>query len=241
MAHIQLENVTKTFGAHTALDDLDLDIADGEFFVLLGPTGAGKTTTLRLIAGLEKPTDGQIFIDGDDVARLGRGRARRGAGASAILALSALHGAREPRIPAEVEGPPHTRRRDRRARRARRQDAAHRASARPQDRPALRRRDAARLDRPRHRARAARLPDGRAAVGARRQAARGAAHRAQGPADEARRDLPVRHPRPDRGDVDGRQGRRAQPRPARPGRHAATRSTTTRATPSSRASSARRR
>ena len=55
-----------------------------------------------------------------------------------------------------------------------------------------------------------RLPDGRAAVEPRRQAARGAARRAEGPADEARRDLPVRHPRPDRGDVDGRQDRRAE-------------------------------
>ena len=153
--------------------------------------------------------------------RLGRGRARRGAGAAAILALSALHGARESRIPAEVEDPPRRPGRDRRARRARRQDAAHRAPARPQDRPAVRRRDAARLDRPRHRAQAARLPDGRAAVGARRQAARGAAHRAQEPADESRRDLPVRHPRPDRGDVDGRQDRRAQRRPPGADRHAA--------------------
>ena len=72
-----------------------------------------------------------------------------------------------------------------RAGRARRQDAAHRASARAQDRPALRRRDAARLDRPRHRAQAARLPDGRAALQPRRQAARGAARRAQGPADRS--------------------------------------------------------
>ena len=71
MAHIQLKNITKTFGNHTALRDLDLDIADGEFFVLLGETGAGKTTTLRLIAGLEKPTDGQVFIDGVDVADWG--------------------------------------------------------------------------------------------------------------------------------------------------------------------------
>ncbi|HWK68039.1 MAG TPA: ABC transporter ATP-binding protein [Rhizobiaceae bacterium] len=71
MAHIQLKNITKTFGSHTALADLDLDIADGEFFVLLGETGAGKTTTLRLIAGLEKPTGGQVFIDGIDVASWG--------------------------------------------------------------------------------------------------------------------------------------------------------------------------
>ena len=71
MAHIQLKNISKKFGNHTALKGLDLDIADGEFFVLLGETGAGKTTTLRLIAGLEKPTEGAILIDGVDVAEWG--------------------------------------------------------------------------------------------------------------------------------------------------------------------------
>ena len=67
MARIELENVSKVFGRHTALEDFDLDVADGEFFVLLGPTGAGKTTTLRLIAGLEKPSVGRIRIGGVDV------------------------------------------------------------------------------------------------------------------------------------------------------------------------------
>jgi multiple sugar transport system ATP-binding protein len=71
MAHIQLQDVTKKFGSHTALRNLDLDIADGEFFVLLGETGAGKTTTLRLIAGLDKPTEGRILIDGNDVTGWG--------------------------------------------------------------------------------------------------------------------------------------------------------------------------
>ena len=67
MAHVRLENISKKFGAHTALSGLDLDIASGEFFVLLGPTGAGKTTTLRLIAGLDHPNGGGISIDGQDV------------------------------------------------------------------------------------------------------------------------------------------------------------------------------
>ncbi|WP_291830431.1 ABC transporter ATP-binding protein, partial [Bosea sp. (in: a-proteobacteria)] len=67
MARIRLENASKTFGTNVALEDLDLDVADGEFFVLLGPTGAGKTTTLRLIAGLEKPTVGRVYIDEADV------------------------------------------------------------------------------------------------------------------------------------------------------------------------------
>ncbi len=71
MANIALKGVTKRFGNLTALKDLDLEITDGEFFVLLGRTGAGKTTTLRMIAGLEEPTSGQIFIDGQDVGDWG--------------------------------------------------------------------------------------------------------------------------------------------------------------------------
>ena len=71
MAHVRLRRVSKTFGSHEALKDFDLEIQNGEFFVLLGPTGAGKTTTLRLIAGLEKPTEGTIEIDGVDVGAWG--------------------------------------------------------------------------------------------------------------------------------------------------------------------------
>ena len=59
MAHIELKGITKTFGTTTALKNLNLDIADGQFFVLLGATGAGKTTMLRIVAGLEKPTEGR--------------------------------------------------------------------------------------------------------------------------------------------------------------------------------------
>jgi multiple sugar transport system ATP-binding protein len=67
MANVALAGVTKRFGQTAAVDSLDLAIADGEFVVLLGPTGAGKTTTLRLVAGLERPESGTIRIAGRDV------------------------------------------------------------------------------------------------------------------------------------------------------------------------------
>jgi multiple sugar transport system ATP-binding protein len=67
MAEVTLTNVSKRFGIETAVDDMSLTIPDGAFVVLLGPTGAGKTTTLRLISGLEKPDSGDIRIGGRSV------------------------------------------------------------------------------------------------------------------------------------------------------------------------------
>lgn len=63
MPTIKLTNVTKKWGNFTAVDNLNLEIADGDFITLLGPSGCGKTTTLRMIAGLETPTSGEIRID----------------------------------------------------------------------------------------------------------------------------------------------------------------------------------
>ncbi len=68
--YIVLQGLTKHFGSVVAVDRVDLAIAQGEFFALLGPSGCGKTTTLRLIAGLERPTAGRIFIGGRDVTDL---------------------------------------------------------------------------------------------------------------------------------------------------------------------------
>ncbi len=66
MATVELKGISKRWGKHTGVDKIDLKIADHEFMVFLGPSGCGKTTTMRMIAGLEDPTDGQIFI-GDRV------------------------------------------------------------------------------------------------------------------------------------------------------------------------------
>ena len=62
MAEIRLEGVTKRWGSFVAVDNQSLTVFDKEFLVLLGPSGCGKTTTMRMIAGLEEPTDGQIWI-----------------------------------------------------------------------------------------------------------------------------------------------------------------------------------
>jgi spermidine/putrescine transport system ATP-binding protein len=64
---VRLERVTKTFGEALAVDDLSLDIAEGEFFSMLGPSGCGKTTTLRMIGGFEEPSRGTVFLGGRDV------------------------------------------------------------------------------------------------------------------------------------------------------------------------------
>jgi len=70
MAEVRLTGLNKSFGENQAVADMDLAIADGEFVVLLGPTGAGKTTTLRLIAGLERPDSGSVRIGEEDVTAL---------------------------------------------------------------------------------------------------------------------------------------------------------------------------
>src|SRR5215813_3554630 len=64
---IALEGVSKRFGKSAAVNDVSLEIGEGEFFSLLGPSGCGKTTTLRMIAGFERPDEGRILLQGEDV------------------------------------------------------------------------------------------------------------------------------------------------------------------------------
>ena len=65
MAHIELNNIQKRWGDVFGVRDVNIEIADEEFLVLLGPSGCGKTTTMRMIAGLEDPTEGEIWLDGE--------------------------------------------------------------------------------------------------------------------------------------------------------------------------------
>jgi len=67
---IRIDGVSKRFGGFTAVDNVTLDIAKGEMFALLGGSGCGKTTLLRMLAGFEAPDEGRIFIDGQDMAEV---------------------------------------------------------------------------------------------------------------------------------------------------------------------------
>ncbi len=66
--YVRIENLTKSFGDFKAVNDVSLDIYRGEIFCLLGASGCGKTTLLRMLGGFETPTAGRIFIDGEDMA-----------------------------------------------------------------------------------------------------------------------------------------------------------------------------
>jgi len=72
-AMVELDHVGKDFGAEAAVDEVSLAVAPGEFVTLLGLSGCGKTTTLRCLAGLERPDAGEIRIDGEIVASAERG------------------------------------------------------------------------------------------------------------------------------------------------------------------------
>jgi putative spermidine/putrescine transport system ATP-binding protein len=68
-AEVRVEGARKTYGDVVAVDNVDLEVADGEFFTLLGPSGSGKTTTLRIIAGFEQPDAGRVTLGGEDITR----------------------------------------------------------------------------------------------------------------------------------------------------------------------------
>ncbi len=70
MTHLKLTNISKEYGGTTVVQDFNLDVEQGEFVSFLGPSGCGKTTTLRMVAGFEKPTSGTITINGQDITNI---------------------------------------------------------------------------------------------------------------------------------------------------------------------------
>ena len=88
MPGVSIQRVTKVYaGEVTAVDDVSLEVADGEFMVLVGPSGCGKSTLLRMIAGLEKVTNGRVWIGDDDVTTLEPARPRHRDGLPELRAL----------------------------------------------------------------------------------------------------------------------------------------------------------
>jgi len=90
VAEIVLKGVTKRFGNTNALDNVSMTVPDGAFVVLLGPTGAGKTTTLRVVSGLDIPDTGDVLIDGQSTRGLTPAERATLRDAAPILARLAL-------------------------------------------------------------------------------------------------------------------------------------------------------
>ena len=70
MSKLELKGINKSFGSSLIVNNLDLEIQDGEFLTILGPSGCGKTTTLRMIAGFETPDSGQVLLNKQDITQL---------------------------------------------------------------------------------------------------------------------------------------------------------------------------
>ena len=206
MAAIEIRDVAKRFGAVTALVDIDLDVADREFLVLLGASGCGKTTLLRLIAGLDKPSAGEIRIGGkrvNDLPPRARGIAMVFQNYAVFPHLTVFEniafGLRMKKLPeAEIRGEGE----------ALGGADAHRATAQALFRPAFRRPAPARRGRPGARHGAGGAAHGRAALQPRRASAPGDARRAEGRSPGEPHDHHLRHPRSGGGDEPRRPHRR---------------------------------
>ena len=240
MAQITLDRLTKRYpDGFEAVKDMSLEIQDGEFVILVGPSGCGKSTALRMIAGLEDITEGELRI-GDEVVN---DKAPKDRDIAMVFQNYALYPHMSVRdnmgFALKLRGVD-----ERRDRQEGRGGGAHprpRGAPRPQAGAAVRRPAPARGDGARDRARPVGVPDGRAAVEPRRQAARADAHRGLAHPEEPRHHHDLRDARPDRGH-DARRprgGDAVRGCCSRSGRRWS--STTTRSTCSWRASSARRR
>ena len=217
MATVHLQSLTKRYGATTAVDDVSIDIADGELLTLLGPSGCGKTTTLRMVAGLVEPTAGRIHFDDEDVTYLPPRARNIGFVFQTPALFPHLSVADNIGFGLSVKGAaqgrhPRPRRGDARAGRAGRlwRTTAGAAVGRPA---------AARRARPRARHRPPRPALRRAALGSRQEPARPAQVRDPRPPAADAEDRDLRHARPVRGVRHQRPDRGDERRPGRAGRH----------------------
>ncbi|MGW2848703.1 ATP-binding cassette domain-containing protein, partial [Streptomyces sp. NPDC001274] len=110
---IRFEHVTKRYaGGTTAVDDLSFEVAEGELVTLVGPSGCGKTTTMKMVNRLTEPTEGRIFVDGDDISTIDPVALRRRIGY--VIQQVGLRRTGADRCPPRSPGPPPRRRPPRR-------------------------------------------------------------------------------------------------------------------------------
>ena len=239
MASLDLVNVQKSFGPVKILHDISIGLTDGEFLVLVGPSGCGKSTLMNIIAGLEEPTAGLLRLEGRDITHV----APADRNISMVFQSYALYP--NMTVAKNIEFPLQMRKVEK-AQRARARGS--RSSKLLQIEHLLERKPRQLSGGQRQRVAIGRalarepqaLSVRRAAVEPRRAAAGRHAHRDQEAAPAPEGDDRLRHARPDRGDDAGHAHRGDEGRRAAAARHAATRSTTGRRTPSSPASWARR-
>ncbi len=212
---VRLEELTKAFGDVVAVDGIDLHMPPGEFFTLLGPSGCGKTTTLRMIAGFERPTSGRIMLDGTDVAQVPPHKRSVNTVFQSYALFPHLDVADNVAFGLKYQ---------KTKKEERRQQGQEHPRARPPERlraaqagAALRRPAAAGRARPRAHPGAARAPARRAARRPRRAVAQGPPGRAEGDPARHRDHVRVRHARPGGGAHDERPDRGDEPGPCRAG------------------------
>ena len=233
---VQLVDLVKRFGDFTAVAGVNLEMPSGEFFSLLGPSGCGKTTSLRMIAGFERPTEGQILLDGVDMAQTPPHKRNVNTVFQNYALFPHLTVEENVAFGLKYQKASKEETRDRVGKALELVQMTQFDEASPQ--PALGRAATARRAGPRPDPQPEGPAAGRAARRPGREAPQAAADRAEGPAGRGRHHVHLRHARPGRGADDVGPHRGDVPGPRRAGRAVRRRSTSLPRPPTSRTSSA---